>query len=113
MALFDSIPDITCTDIYKNTGLFNDKPDIELTAMVTLMGYVSGDVSNNGIRDISDLVLVVDYFFNSGSALEQPDAVDLDRNGTIDITDMIALVGLMFGGNQPEPIWERVLLNRY
>ena len=94
------------------TGLFNDKSDIELTTMVTLMGHVSGDVNNDGSRDISDLVLVVDYFFNSGTALEQPDAVDLDRNGQIDIADLIALVELMFASNQPEPIFERMLLYR-
>lgn len=94
------------------TGLFNNKSDIELMAMVTLMGHVSGDVNNDGSRDISDLVLVVDYFFNSGDALELPDAVDLDRNGQIDIADLIALVELMFGGDQPEPIWPRLLMYR-
>lgn len=94
------------------TGLFNSKSDIELTTMVTLMGHISGDVNNDGSRDISDLVLVVDYFFNSGDALELSDAVDLDRNGQIDITDLIALVELMFGGNQPEPVWERMLRYR-
>jgi len=94
------------------TGLFNDKSDIDLTAMVTLMGHVSGDVNNDGSRDISDLVLVVDYFFNNGPSLELPDAVDLDRNGTIDITDLTLLVERMFSTVQPEPLWERLLMYR-
>lgn len=94
------------------TGLFNNKADIELTALFTLMGHISGDVNSDGVRDISDLVLVVDYFFNNGDALEQPDAVDLDRNGTLDIADLIALVELMFANNQPDPIWPQLLRYR-
>ena len=93
------------------TGLFNDKPDISLMAMITLMGHVSGDVNNDGIRDISDLVAVVDHFFGAGSMPEQPDAIDLDRNGLIDITDLVLLVEMMFGGDDPDPIYLRLIRN--
>jgi len=90
-------------------GLFNDKSDISLTAIVTLIGHISGDLNSDGVRDISDLVAAVDYFFDSGNEPLSLPALDFDRNGRIDITDLVRLVELMFGGGAPEPVHSRLI----
>jgi len=62
--------------------------------------YICGDADGSGTEiDISDLVYLVAYMFNSPAGPEPPimAAVDVDGSGDVDITDLVYLVDYMFG----------------
>ncbi len=69
----------------------------------TLCCGTRGDVDHSGTGiDISDLVYLVDYMFNSGPEPICSGEADIDAAGGIDISDLVYLVDYMFNGG-PEP----------
>jgi hypothetical protein len=67
---------------------------------------VRGDVNDDGSgSDISDLVYLVSYMFQSGPEPSCPDEADINGSGTgPDISDLVYLVSYMFqGGMAPAP----------
>lgn len=66
--------------------------------------YLCADIDADGEGpNISDLVYLVDYMFNSGPPLQFPEAADFDADNEITIADLVALVDYMFNGG-PEPV---------
>ncbi|MFH1686876.1 MAG: right-handed parallel beta-helix repeat-containing protein [bacterium] len=92
----------TLATTYNVTGT-STGGDIELSGLVTILGHISGDLNRDGSRDISDLVAMVDYFFNGGSPPAFPAAADMNHDGSSDISDLIALVGKLFPA-PPQPL---------
>lgn len=67
---------------------------------------IRGDINFDGSTpiDIDDLVMLVNYMFNFGTAPPCRSEADVDANGAIEISDMLYLVSYMFiGGPAPEP----------
>ncbi|MCK4606415.1 MAG: thrombospondin type 3 repeat-containing protein, partial [candidate division Zixibacteria bacterium] len=66
--------------------------------------YICGDIDGSDLLplDISDLVYLVDYMFNSGSEPPVMEAADLDGSGgLIDISDLVYFVDYMFHDGPP------------
>lgn len=68
---------------------------------------IRGDVNSSGsdMLDISDLIYLVNYMFQSGlepACMEQAD-INGDGGAAIDISDLIYLVNYMFQGGPPLP----------
>jgi M6 family metalloprotease-like protein len=63
-------------------------------------GNVDGDPDD--IVDISDLSIMVDYLFNSGTLSSCAEENDVDKSGSVDIADLSTLVDfLFFSGSLP------------
>ena len=60
----------------------------------------SGDVNNDGVLNVIDIVLLVNYILQySEFTPEQFDAADLDGNGEINILDIVNAIGVILDGN--------------
>jgi len=90
--LFDS-----AMHAYSITGQYVGCEPFNFSTSVAIYGHRSGDLNLDGVVDISDLILMVEYFFVGGPAPEHLQTADLDYNGTVDISDMLLLIEYMFG----------------
>ncbi|MFC1687271.1 FG-GAP-like repeat-containing protein [Patescibacteria group bacterium] len=61
-----------------------------------------GDINNDGILNILDITLVVNYAFRNGPEPEPFEVGDIDKDGDIDIVDITILAGHIFRG-EPAP----------
>lgn len=63
---------------------------------------IRGDIDHNGAGpDISDLVYLVDYMFNTGNPPLCPEEADVNNDGVgPDISDLVFLVSYMFGSGE-------------
>jgi hypothetical protein len=87
---------------YQVTGQFLIKCDsLSASGTVVMSGHLPGDVSADGMLDISDLIYLVDYMFRDGAAPRYPPAADVDANCSLDIGDIIYLVDFYFADGAP------------
>ena len=77
------------------SGSLVTKIDVSFSITVN---SASGDVNNDGVVDISDVVLTVNYILGSTSAVFNQDAADINKDGNIDISDVVALVNMILNG---------------
>jgi len=70
-----------------------------LSAPVSAMTWIWGDIDNNGIVDVDDIVLVVDGFAGTftDATLQQVDLMDCVPNGTVDVDDIGAVLDAFAG----------------
>jgi hypothetical protein len=61
---------------------------------------VCGDVDANGLSNVSDVVLLINYVFGSGSAPRPLSVGDVDCSGMISIADVVYFINYIFGGGQ-------------
>ncbi|MEK6953695.1 MAG: S8 family serine peptidase [Candidatus Micrarchaeota archaeon] len=61
-----------------------------------------GDINSDGLRDIFDVVLLINYVFRNGAPPQPLWIGDLDANGVHDIFDVVHLINHVFRG-APEP----------
>ena len=74
-------------------------PIIGVTLTVSSVSWVCGDVDGNGIGpDIADLVYLVAYMFNGGSAPPVIEAAIINGTTELDIANLVYLVSYMFSG---------------
>lgn len=76
----------------------------EIPCCVGIRGNVDSDAGE--LIDISDLVSLVDFMFNSGSAPICTDEANIDGDAgeLIDISDLVLLVDFMFNGGSPPAV---------
>jgi hypothetical protein len=68
-----------------------------------------GDVTRDGIVDVSDIVYLITYLFKGGYPTWQPVPCpgadgDVTGDGSVDVGDITKLIGLFFKLGQP--IWD-------
>ena len=56
-------------------------------------GYERGDVDHNGIVDIGDVPILIDFLLGSGSVCNE--CADVDANNVVDIADVSALIDFL------------------
>jgi len=62
-------------------------------ATVKSLTFLLGDVNNDAVLDILDIVLMVNYILGSGDI--QPNTADMNDDGIIDILDIVNLVNII------------------
>lgn len=60
-------------------------------------GGITGDLNGDGIADISDVILLIDYVLNGSQAGTIPQSANLNGDGIVDISDVILLIDLVLG----------------
>jgi hypothetical protein len=81
-----------------------------INAHRALMAVARGDVNNTATIDITDVVYLVNYIFNSGAA-PVPDTGlgDCDCSGLVDVSDVVYLIGYIFSsGDAPQTCYKFV-----
>lgn len=71
--------------------------------VATFSGAECGDVTGDGIVDISDVVFLLDYIFGGGPAPAIYASGDVDCNGYIEVSDAVYLLWYIFVPGSPEP----------
>ena len=64
--------------------------------------YLCGDVNNNGVVTISDVVFMIKYIFGGGPAPNPASIGDVNCNGFVSISDVVYLIAYIFAGG-PAP----------
>lgn len=65
--------------------------------------HQAGDADNNGVVNISDVVALIGYVFNSTPVPPCNDQADADGNNIINISDVVAVIGFVFNST-PLPV---------
>ena len=100
--LTDNCPDVANADqIDSDMDGIGDACET-LDYCVGIRGNINGYIDDG--TDISDLVYLVNYMFNSGPPPPIFEEADVNADGSIDIADLVYLVDWMFnGGPAPQP----------
>ena len=70
-----------------------------------VMGYMCGDIDDNGVINISDLVYALSYMFSDGPPPANLASMDTDGSGSLNISDIVYLISYMFGNpSGPAPV---------
>ncbi len=59
---------------------------------------ISGDVDNDGIVDVSDIVVLIDNVLGGSTLPIDATVADMNQDGVIDIVDVVALIDLVLNG---------------
>jgi len=95
---------------------FNPSPSTEGTMYVTVTkhdflpyeqqaevsGYLLGDANGDGIIDMADVLLLINYLYKGGPAPDPFGAGDANCDGTVDLTDILLLINYLYKGG-PAP----------
>lgn len=74
------------------------KPAIEATVTkVTIEDYVKGDVDGDGVVDLADAVLVINYYVGKTVSNFAAKAADVDGDGVIDLADAVKIINYYVG----------------
>ncbi len=84
---------IRCCDV---TGNF-----IDLSIMIP-PAFICGDINDDDIVNILDIIFLIDYKFKGGPAPETMASADVNSDGLVNILDIIYLIDYKFKGG-PEP----------
>ncbi len=82
------------------SNFFNDsfyQKEFNFTAEVYEIPIIYGDVNNDYIVNIADILLLVNIIFSSDVDQWIGSGADANQNGSIDVTDIITIVGFILG----------------
>ncbi len=60
------------------------------------LDMIAGDFDDSGIIDIDDVVLLIDYVFRGGPALNPLERGDFNGDSEVDTEDIIELIAFVF-----------------
>ncbi len=65
--------------------------------------FVCGDINNDGLVNILDIIFLIDFKFKGGPAPDNLEAADVNNDGLVNILDIIYLINHKFkGGPAPD-----------
>ncbi len=63
---------------------------------ITVLPYLSGDASHDGVIDIGDVVYLINYLYKSGSAPNPLESGDANCDQIVDVGDVVFLINYLF-----------------
>jgi hypothetical protein len=63
--------------------------------------YICGDVNEDGVVNIADVVYLINYLFAGGSPPVPWEAGDVNLDGVVNIADVVYLINYLFAGGSP------------
>jgi hypothetical protein len=86
-----------------NLLIYTNDPDEALVTVPVTMWSVRGDVDNDGVINVVDVVFLLNYLFIDGPEPIPMEAGDLDYDLDVDSDDVLYLISCLFlGGPPPE-----------
>ena len=75
-------------------------------SMLRFCGFYRGDVQQDGIPDVGDVVYLISYLYRGGNPPQPfPDQGDVNQDGIVDVGDLIVLLNFLYrGGLDPEDV---------
>lgn len=70
--------------------------------IVMVQGWICGDVNDDEVVNILDILALIDYKFKGGSAPDPVESGDVNLDGAVNILDIVHLIDFKFKGG-PEP----------
>ncbi len=81
---------------YYVTGNYIDGVEFATCGELPIRGHISGDLNSDGFADITDITILISYFFG-GQSLPCPERVaDFNHDGIVDISDLVSMAEYMF-----------------
>ena len=65
--------------------------------------YVCGDANADSTVDVVDVVYLINYLFDEGSAPVHFEAGDANSDGKVNVDDIVYLINYLFSGGGPPP----------
>ncbi|MEA1981776.1 MAG: dockerin type I repeat-containing protein, partial [candidate division Zixibacteria bacterium] len=81
------------------TGEFADETPYEECGMIPIQGHISGDIDNDGMSDITDLTLMIDYLFGNEEVTNIESTGDVNHDGQVNISDLTEMINYIFTVN--------------
>lgn len=79
--------------------VFSDTP---VTIVMRPAEFADGDVNNDGLVNIADVVYLISFIFGGGPyPVTWAAAVDIDPSPTVNVSDAVYLIAYIFGGGPP------------
>ena len=78
------------------------QPVLVVGGVNLLLAFIRGDANRDGLLDISDVILVLNYLFILGPVPPCEDSADSNNDGNIDLADTIWVLNYLFVGG-PAP----------
>jgi len=74
------------------------KPAIQSTqSKITIEDYIKGDVDGDGVIDLADAVLIINYYVGKPVSKFVEKAADVDGDGEVDVADAVRIVNYVVG----------------
>lgn len=71
----------------------------KVVSKLTIISYITGDISGDGKVDVSDYTGVANYIHNNPPAGFNAKAADVDENGKIDVSDYTGIANIIHTGS--------------
>ncbi len=87
------------TDSWYNASLWDNENGRALPALYELAAFappLTGDVSGDGVVDISDVNIIINIMLGKIGMI---DTADINNDGSVDISDVNAVINIMLGKN--------------
>ena len=84
----------------KNTTAYSQAVGWKKFLNIVMNGNAKGDVNGDGIVDITDVVLTVNYILDNSQTNFDKTTADMNNDGDIDISDLVMIVNLILGSSE-------------
>ncbi len=68
---------------------------------ITVLPYLTGDASHDGVIDIGDVVYLINYLYKNGAAPDPLESGDANCDGVVDVSDVVYLINYLFKSGPP------------
>jgi hypothetical protein len=106
----DVTPQSAGNSNFRLVGWFNGSPSMLTTedhaailpaisgGHITVLPYLSGDASHDGVIDVGDIVYLINYLYKNGAAPDPLESGDANCDSVVDVSDVVVLINYLFKG---------------